>query len=441
MKVLQHHKEVSHASAGTAKFQNLLPRKINFMMSSILDRRWFLSPAYSCQDVWEKRLESPLLQQVKLDDFHYEVDAKYQSKQQISAIDVDLFANAVQGAEHLDELEDLVYKLRLGPTTADTLPSTPHALVRHFLAAGRTDDLLRILNDRINYGMFPDYYISCLLMDAFLRQKNYTAAAQVGVLQMLQDDWEDDLTTHLALYSCHMHLQQPGHWQPEEVPEPPDDGEEVKVRVKYIRNPYFDDHFDLRDPKLLVGKTLAAVGARVPGAVGQTYQLVGWALYEKWDRVLAMLEQLIAGWEEPLFYQEGLWVLVSTIHCLVDNKIDTKDLHEALESTVHSMALQQEPSKVVEQCRAYEAWEQLRKQRLEEELAAAWREQRSREIQETHKELEQHERTIFFFDNQEQWELQAEEKDQAASATGIQDKKTKDDSEEYIPPEIRRPRV
>ncbi|XP_063238514.1 small ribosomal subunit protein mS27 [Bacillus rossius redtenbacheri] len=436
----------------------------NALKSRVQGRRWFLSQAYRCEDAWDKRLESPLLQQVKLEEFHYEVEAKFQSQQKISAIDVDLFANAARGVDHLDEVEDLVHKLRLSPSTADTLPSTPHALIRLFLAAGRGDELLRILGDRLNYGVFPDCYSACLLMDSFLEQRNHTAAAQVAVLQMLQEDWEDELAARLGLYACHMHLRQPGRWLPEEVPEPPDDGEEVKVRVKYLRNPYFDDHFDLRDPDLLVGKTLAAAGERCGGATGRTYQLVGWALYGKWGRALAALEQLAASREEPLFYQEG----VERLHALVERaaqqegadgatlerlarqlrdvagggRVTRDDLTEALAGEVRRAAARDEPAKVEEQRRTYEAWERLRQERLRAELLETRKQQRRAEIAEARERLERRERTIFFFDHQERWELAAEQHERAAAdvATGV-GHTAKEDGEDYIPPEIRRPKT
>lgn len=83
------------------------------------------------------------------------------------------FVNRVTELTHMDELEELVHKLRMSANTGDMLPSTPHAVIRTMLSLGHTDDLLRILNDRLNYGVFPDYYCSNLLMDTFLKNKNY----------------------------------------------------------------------------------------------------------------------------------------------------------------------------------------------------------------------------------------------------------------------------
>jgi len=36
-----------------------------------------------------------------------------------------------------------------------------------------TETLMRMLDDRLNYGLFTDYYLSNLLMDTFLKKENY----------------------------------------------------------------------------------------------------------------------------------------------------------------------------------------------------------------------------------------------------------------------------
>jgi small subunit ribosomal protein S27 len=68
-------------------------------------------------------------------------------------------------------LEDLVHRLRLSENASKMLPATPHSLIRTFLATEHTDALLRVLNDRLNYGVFPDHYTANLLMDTFLKKK------------------------------------------------------------------------------------------------------------------------------------------------------------------------------------------------------------------------------------------------------------------------------
>jgi hypothetical protein len=56
-------------------------------------------------------------------------------------------------------------------------------------------------------------------------------AAKVSALQMLQEDWSHPITSHLALYSCHMYLKNPGPWEDTAETEEPDNGEEVYTNI------------------------------------------------------------------------------------------------------------------------------------------------------------------------------------------------------------------
>lgn len=72
---------------------------------------------------------------------------------------------------------------------------------------------------------------------------------------------------------------------------------QVKIRIPYLRNPYFDDHFDLKDPNHIVGKTLAWVSPLISGVVGISCQILGWALYNKWAELEAALNRASKGTE------------------------------------------------------------------------------------------------------------------------------------------------
>nr|CAD7400215.1 unnamed protein product [Timema poppensis] len=426
-------------------------------------KRCFLSEAYKCQEAWERRLKAPILQKIKLDDFFYEIDLKNQNEGKISAVDVDLFANAIQDESHLDELQDLTHKLRLSANTGKTLQSTHHSFIRIFLSSGRHDELLHILNDRINYGIFPDYYCSCLLMDTFIKNKNYTAAAKVGVLQMLQEDWEDPLTNNLALYSCHMYLTSPHvePWDTQPQEDEPDDGEEIKVRVKYLRNPYFDDHFDLNDPKLLVGKTLASLGVQFPDPVGRTYQLVGLSLYNKWDKALTLLQRFISSKHKPVIFQAGVKKMEELIeeslknedtsnketienfsqvlHELKSDSVLEEDLHEVILGRVRHVVGEEEQSIIEKQCQVYKHWEKEREEMLQAEVDQLQKQQKLAEVEKMKKELDTKEKILFFFENEEKWQLEIENKREKYEKQKQPGKtKNKIDDKDYIPPEVRR---
>jgi len=60
-------------------------------------------------------------------------------------------------------------------------------------------------------------------------------------------------------------------------------------RVAYIENPWYDDHFDIPTERQRIGKTLTTIAAPGSDLLSRGSLLIGWALYEKLDEVLALM--------------------------------------------------------------------------------------------------------------------------------------------------------
>lgn len=223
----------------------------------------------------------------------YELDNQFQHFANASALDIDLFVNAVDDDSSFDEVEDVVHKLRLSPEAINILPSTHHALIRLYMKCNKSKELIRILDDRLNYGIFPDDYCTLMLMDTFIKEGNFSDAAKVSTFCMLQEEMPSSLIKYMSLYSCHKYLENPVPWTENTESESlEEDEEEIKVRVKYIRNHYFDDHFDLVDPIMLIGKTMHFIGAKIDDHIGRTYKLLGLILHDKLSQANGYLLEL-----------------------------------------------------------------------------------------------------------------------------------------------------
>lgn len=269
----------------------------------LVQKRSFLSEAYSCKEAWRERLKCPLLNKIKPENLFLDLEHKQSISGKVSAIDIDIFANTVVEKFQIDELLTLVYNLRLSAETSNTLESTHHAIVRYLLDHDCTEEIMNVLHDRLNYGIFPDYVCYNILMDTYIKKKDYASAAKIAVLPMLQEDSGNPITNSLSVYSCHKYLENPNDWtQPPPLED--DTKEEIKVRVSYLRNPYFDDHFDLTDPRDLVGKTLAFYGKIMNNTLGRTCQLRGLILYKKYKDVLKLIEQWMNEVKENIVYEE-----------------------------------------------------------------------------------------------------------------------------------------
>lgn len=270
---------------------------------TVVQKRSFLSEAYQCQEAWKSRLQSPLLQKFKPEDLFITLDSQFLAHGKVSAVDVDIFANTVKSKEQVDELLNILERLRKSAETTNILDSTHHAVIRYLFDNGCTQTLMNVLHNRLKYGIFPDYVCYNMLMDEYIKKKDYASAAKIAVLPMLQEDTDDLITNALSVYACHKYLENPDVWQ--KPPEPVDDiKEEIKIRVRYLRNPFFDDHFDLTDPFDLVGKTLAFQGRFMNNALGRTCQLRGLILYKKFQDASNSIKQWLNEIEEDVIYSE-----------------------------------------------------------------------------------------------------------------------------------------
>lgn len=144
-------------------------------------------------------------------------------------------------------------------------------------------------------------------MDHFIETKDYGSAAQVASFLMLQEDFEHPICNAFALYSCHKYLEDPSTWQgvdPETLKEEPK--EEVKIRVKYLRNPFFDDHFDLWKSSDLVGKTLFWIGQTMNDPIGRSCQLRGLILYKKYSDAISLIKEWKQNVNKEIVYKDIL---------------------------------------------------------------------------------------------------------------------------------------
>ena len=53
------------------------------------------------------------------------------------------------------------------------MPSTTYAVARVFIEAGETDTLMRMMDDRLNYGLFPDTPTFAMILNHFLVKENW----------------------------------------------------------------------------------------------------------------------------------------------------------------------------------------------------------------------------------------------------------------------------
>uniref|UniRef100_A0A182QEA1 28S ribosomal protein S27, mitochondrial n=1 Tax=Anopheles farauti TaxID=69004 RepID=A0A182QEA1_9DIPT len=427
-----------------------------------LARRTFLSEAYQCREAWNARLTTPLLEQVNLDTLYYDLEQRFQQKQNISAIDIDIYANKLVDETHVEEIADMLYKFRLTAQTSHTLDSTHHALVRNYLDHRCYGQLIEVLNNRIGYGVFLDDYSANLTLDQLLKAKEFRYAARIATLIALQEDFSNPITRALSLYGCYRYAKAPDaeHFDDLAPAEPsPAEAEgqrkkkkeEIKVRVKFLRNEFFDDHFDLTDSQLLLGKTFVQLGrayGRENKAIGAGCELLGLTLYKKYDQALAHVQQ------NALEVSEEIVQMVRAVLEKEPNKEDEKYVafSEALSAVkvskesfeklileqVHKSVAENEKQQTETQAKLYADWCALRQKRLDEELNRLERANRLKEIEQLTVEMEKEEEKLWFFENEDKIDLQIDGKRVFYPKRWFGKKKNPRTVDvDYVPPEVR----
>ncbi|XP_038213232.1 28S ribosomal protein S27, mitochondrial [Zerene cesonia] len=414
----------------------------------IISKQSFLTNEYKCINAWSKQTTSPILTKVNLNDFYTSLEQHYSSKGVVSAIDVDIFANAVKDPLYLDELKDLLHKLRLSAETGNTLESTHHATVRNYLEFGNINELVEILKDPLNYGIFLDFYAANLLMDKLITSQNYELAANVASLIMLQEDYSNDITCTLCQYACYKFISAYKPPLEENKNEKENNKvEEIKIRVKYLRNGYFDDHFDIKDIKLLTGKTLAWISKQFQDNTSNNLQLLGLLYYKKFDKLLLLCDKLtgntsfkvykeVLNLMEAELTEESKESLGKCISLLNNAKMIEEKMEESIKIMVENAINRSQTKDIAAQEQMFKNWEIIRETRLQEQTKRLDRIRRIQSIEEKQKELEKEEQKLWFFENEEKIDLQIEEKEQLEDKRQVKSKVHDKSDEDYIPPEI-----
>lgn len=268
---------------------------------AFLTKRTFLTKDYKCTEAWSGIQSSPMINKVNLNDFYNRLDQNYSSKGVISAIDVDIFAHALNDQSHLEELKELLHKLRLSADTGNTLESTHQATIRNFINFGYLQELVEILKDPLNFGVFLDEYTANILLDELLKSQNYELAADVASLVMLQEDFSNELTCTLCKFSAYKYIKNYTPPEPAPLEDPKKKVEEIKIRIKFLRNPYYDDHFDIKDTITRSGKTLAWISEQQTDNLNNNLQIIGWLIYKKYDKLISLCKQLTKSSEFRLY--------------------------------------------------------------------------------------------------------------------------------------------
>ncbi|XP_067944347.1 small ribosomal subunit protein mS27-like [Watersipora subatra] len=264
------------------------------------NQRSLMSKEFYCNSEWQGRLNDSILSKVTTEILLTQLFLQFDKSGAATAIDMEVFSNKVQEVHptQLHLVENLLKRFRSSQQALSVIDSMSHALIRAYLELDQTDRLIPILQQKIAYGIFPDQFAFCLILDHLIKSNNFQGASKIAIEIMLQGVEPHPSARLLSLYSCGRYLAEHSQtllapFTEDDKPELPE-GEEEYVVVKFVPLHNFDDHFDITDEKRLIGRTLAFLSSPSESSpVYRSYNLIGLAMAEDCNKLLDYLREFL----------------------------------------------------------------------------------------------------------------------------------------------------
>ncbi|CAP36997.2 Protein CBG19712 [Caenorhabditis briggsae] len=343
-----------------------------------------------------------------------------------SAVDVDAAVCVAEQKDQVDDVIELLYKLRHSVKAAEKLESSEYALVR-LLLKYQPETILTLANDPINYGVFLNPHLACIVIDHFIRTSNIQAAARIVTWMVQQEELDNELLNVLGMYVCAKWAELPADQQTldlgaVEEEEDVNDDDIRTFKFPYLKNDSFDEHFDLTNAHHLVGKSMMWLSRdtkSISDSLKSSIQVLGAVLFEKLPEanlgiatssgsVKRMVAERLAA-KEGEEQSEDVKKILETIG---EVKAEETLLSEQILEHLKEIQPTEEQKVCSSQTAQFATWNERRQELAKSQAQKVLIRIRQDEIRGELKALDEQEEQMSFFKNRLQWEKRAAENTQ-----------------------------
>ncbi|XP_004517671.1 uncharacterized protein LOC101457237 [Ceratitis capitata] len=344
-----------------------------------------------------------------------------------------------------NEFSETLLRLRSQPEKSLSFEATNYAIFRTFIDNGNVDELVPLIKNRLQTGIFVDNFMGCYLLNYLLQAKNYLGAAEVGLEIFKQDSLDNKLVVGLVLKAFFEYLKENVEQIAAPVvkeKKPAKKSDEVKIRVKFLRNP--DDIVEF--PRE-IGRSMCRISELQPNQLTANLRLLGSLLDNRQTFAASLLDN-----KDTRFCKDTLELSQTLLKNKegVDEKLTNSILHR-LEEVADSKTIDVLLSSYVKEAKAEET--NLIKQQAEKYVI--WKEQddllrktnvdvippsqRKENIDKILADLLQKKQKLWYFENEELIDLEIFKKDKRYPKRWFgKKKKPRVVDDNYVPPEITR---